>query len=158
LCMSDIRTMSYALHPFLLDHFGLEPAIDWHVKSFKQRSGIEVSVDIAPDFGRLPAELELVLFRIMQEALTNARHSGRKKAAVRVFRDEVEVGLEVADEGEMLAGQVSEPSAPEPEVEAILERARGLGGRVEITTRSDGTTLRAVLPLMPQESELASPG
>jgi PAS domain S-box-containing protein len=156
LCVSDIRTMSYALHPFLLDHFGLKPAIDWHVKSFSQRSGIEVSVDIPPGFGRLPAELELVLFRIMQEALTNARHSGRKKATVRVFRDEGEVGLEVADEGEMLAGQVSEPGAPEPEVEAILERARGLGGRVEITTRSDGTTLRAVLPLMPPESELAS--
>ncbi|HEX9111145.1 MAG TPA: PAS domain S-box protein [Terriglobales bacterium] len=156
LCMSDIRTMSYALHPFLLDHFGLEPAIDWHVKSFSQRSGIEVSLDVPPGFGRLPAELELVLFRIMQEALTNARHSGRKKATVRVFRDELEAGLEVADEGEMVAGQTPEPGVPEPEVEAILERARSLGGRVEITTRSDGTTLRAVLPLLPPQSELAS--
>jgi PAS domain S-box-containing protein len=156
LCMSDIRTMSYALHPFLLDHFGLEPAIDWHVKSLKQSSSIEVNVNIPPDFGRLPAELELVLFRIMQEALTNARHSGRKKATVRVFRDELEVGMEVADEGEMPARQASEPGAPEPEVEAILERARGLGGRVEITTRSDGTTLRAVLPLLPLQPDLAS--
>ncbi|HYU45575.1 MAG TPA: PAS domain S-box protein [Terriglobales bacterium] len=156
LCMSDIRTMSYALHPFLLDHFGLEPAMDWHVKSFSQRSGIEVSLDISPGFGRLPAELELVLFRIMQEALTNVRHSGKKKAAVRVFRNELEVGLDVADEGEMLPKQTPEAGAPEPEVEAILERARSLGGRVEITTRSDGTTLRAVLPLMRPQSELTS--
>ena len=156
LCMSDIRTMSYALHPFLLDHFGLETAIDWHVKTFSQRSDIEVKVDIPPGFGRLPAELELVLFRIMQEALANVRHSGRKKASVRVFRDELEVGLEVSDQGETPAGQVSEPGAPSTDVTAMLERARNLGGRMEVITRSDGTTLRAVLPLISPESELAS--
>jgi signal transduction histidine kinase len=155
LCMSDIRTMSYALHPFLLDHFGLETAIDWHVKTFSQRSDIEVKVDIPPGFGRLPAELELVLFRIMQEALANVRHSGRKKAAVRVFRDELEVSLEVSDQGETPAGQVPEPGAAATDVSAMLERARNLGGRMEVITRSDGTTLRAVLPLSP-ESEFPS--
>jgi signal transduction histidine kinase len=73
-----------------------------------------------------------------------------------VFRDELEVGLEVSDEGEPPAGQVPETGVPATDVTAMLERARNLGGRMEVITRSDGTTLRAVLPLIPPESELAS--
>ena len=159
LCMSDICTMSYALHPSMLDFFGLGPAIDWHVKAFRQRSNIEVSIDIPPHFGRLPAELELVLFRIMQEALTNVRHSGRKKATVRVFLDAGEVGLEVSDEGEILPfeGQTPEQYVPGAEMTVMQERARMLGGRVEISTRSDGTTLRAVLPLIPRHGSSSLP-
>jgi PAS domain S-box-containing protein len=159
LCMSDICTMSYALHPSLLDFFGLGPAIDWYVKSFVLRSNIVVSVDIPPDFRRLPTELELALFRIMQEALTNVRDSGSKKATVRVFLDPEEVGLEVSDEGERLRleGQIPEGDIPGAEIIAMQERARMLGGRVEIFTRSDGTTLRAVLPLIPQRGDSSLP-
>jgi two-component system, NarL family, sensor kinase len=153
LCMSDIHTMSYALHPSLLDHFGLGPAIDWHVKSFMQSSGIEVSVDIPPNLGRLPAELELALFRITQEALANVRHSGSKKAKVGVFRDAREVGLEVSDEGGGMLpveGQTPGHSIQDGGIAGMRERAKNVGGRLEIASGPDGTTMRAVLPLIPR--------
>jgi PAS domain S-box-containing protein len=152
LCMSDIHTMSYALHPSLLDHFGLGPAIDWHVKSFVQSSGIEVSVEVPADFGRLPAESELALFRIMQEALANVRHSGSKKARVRVFRDALEVGLEVSDEGGGMLppeGQTPEYSMHGIGIEGMRERAKNLGGRLEIDSGPNGTKVRAMLPFVP---------
>ncbi len=159
LCMSDICTMSYALHPSLLDQFGLGPAIDWHVKSFRQSSGIEVSVEVPPDLGRLPAEFELALFRIMQEALTNVRHSGSEKAKVRVFRDALEVGLEVSDEGGgmlPLEGPTPERSMQGAGVAEMRERAKNLGGRLEISSGPHGTTVRAMLPFIPRQSETLS--
>jgi signal transduction histidine kinase len=139
-----------------LDHFGLGPAIDWHVKGFRQLSGIDVSVDIPPDLGRLPVELELALFRIMQEALANVRHSGSKKATVRVFRDALEVGLEVSDEGGgmlPLEGQTPEHSIQDGGIAGMRERAKNMGGRLEIISGGNGTTLRAVLPFIPQPSD-----
>jgi signal transduction histidine kinase len=157
-CGSDVRTMSYALHPPLLDYYGLEPAIERYVKSFGLRSGIEVDIQISTAFGRLPAEFELGLFRIMEDALTRIHRSGREKATVRVFRDAVEVVLEVTDKGEMLPreGNIPEHSVPELEVAAMRERARMLGGRLETSSRIDGTTVRVVLPLIPPQSDLAS--
>jgi PAS domain S-box-containing protein len=155
-CGSDVRTMSYALHPPLLDYYGLEPAIDRYVKNFVLRSGVEVEIEIPTGFGRLPAEFELGLFRIMEEALTRVHRSGRKKATVRLFRDAMEVALEVTDKGEMLPAEGNIPghSVRELEIAAMRERARMLGGRLEIFSRSDGTELRAVLPLIPPQSDL----
>jgi PAS domain S-box-containing protein len=156
-CGSDVRTMSYALHPPLLDYYGLEPAIDWYVKGFALRSGVEVDIEIPAGFGRLPAEFELGLFRIMEEALTRVHRSGRKQATVRVSLDAAEVALEVTDKGEMLPleGNIPEHSVPELEIATMRERARMLGGRLEISSRSDGTTLRAVLPLVSPQSDLS---
>jgi PAS domain S-box-containing protein len=144
----DICAMSYALHPSLLEGWGLQPAIESHVQSFASRSGIEVSVEIAPGFGRLNAELELVLFRIMQEALSNVRDSGRTKATVRVFRDAAEIGLEVRGKGYRRALEEHTPdhSVPGASIAGMRERARMVGGRLEISDDEDGNTLSAVFP------------
>src|SRR5581483_5087430 len=80
-CAREVRTLSYLLHPPLLDESGLSDAVQWYAQGFSQRSGIEVSVEIPSGLGRLARELELALFRIVQESLTNVhRHSGSTRA------------------------------------------------------------------------------
>jgi PAS domain S-box-containing protein len=141
-CCSELRTLSYGLHPPLLDTLGLQEAIELHVQNFNSASGIDVSLDIAEDLGRLPAEFELTLFRVLQEALMNLRcHSGIGKASVCVFRDASEAGLEV-----IARGWPAEEQTDEPGIAAIRERVRKLGGRLEIAPAGEGTTVRAVLP------------
>jgi PAS domain S-box-containing protein len=156
----SIRSMSYALHPMLLDHFGLRAAFEWHVKDFAERSGIAVTLDISDDLEWLSPEIELALYRIMEEALTNVRrHSTSARATVRVFQDESEVGLEVIDEGHgmppaVAAGATSLGAG----ISSMRERARGLGGRLEIESGSDGTCVRAVLPLRYEQQSVALEG
>ena len=70
-CVREVRTMSYLLHPPLLDELGLEPALGWYVQGFEARSGIKVSIKVEQGLGRLPQELEITLFRIVQESLSN---------------------------------------------------------------------------------------
>ncbi len=141
-CSNDLRTMSYGLHPPLLDHLGLSEAMAWHVQGFMKRSSMKVSLDVPHELGRLPAEFELTLFRVMQESLMNLHcHSSSKEARVRAFRDAFEVGVEVTAQGK---GAVpAEKQAAEMEIAAMRERVRKLGGHLEIA----GTTVRAVLPL-----------
>src|SRR5579864_7384154 len=75
----EIRTTSYLLHPPLLDENGLSAALLWYIEGLKERSGLEIELAIAEDFGRLSDEMELVIFRVVQEAITNVhRHSGSK--------------------------------------------------------------------------------
>jgi signal transduction histidine kinase len=145
----SIRAMCYVLHPTLLDHFGLRAAIEWHVEDFAKRSGIAVTLEIPRDLGELPAELELALFRIMEEALTNIRrHSGSTKATVRVFHDASEIGLEVIDEGHgMPPAEAAETITQGAGIPMMRERARGIGGRLEILSGKRGTSVRAILPL-----------
>jgi len=74
--------MSYLLHPPLLDEIGLSAALGWYIRGLSERSGLEISLSVPADYERLPLEIELVLFRLIQEALTNIhRHSGSKTAA-----------------------------------------------------------------------------
>ena len=83
----EIRTMSYLLHPPLLDEAGLSEALRWYIQGLTERSGLEIELDIPEDFGRLPREMELVMFRLVQECLTNIhRHSGSKVAAIGIAR------------------------------------------------------------------------
>jgi signal transduction histidine kinase len=142
-CSSELQTLSYGLHPPLLDHLGLKAAIELHVQNFIGAGGIPVNLDIPRGLGRLPAEYELTLFRVMQEALMNLRgHPGIADASVRVFRDASEVGVEVIAKG----WPAGEPAA-EIGMAAIRERVRRVGGQLGIATEVEATTLRAVLPL-----------
>jgi PAS domain S-box-containing protein len=156
----SIRSMSYALHPMLLDHFGLRAAIEWHVKDFAGRSRIAVALHISDDLEGLSPEIELALYRIMEEALTNVRrHSGSARASVRVYHDASEVGLEVIDEGhgmplEVAAGATSLGTG----IPTMRERARALGGRLEIESGSGGTCVRAVLPSRSEQQPVAREG
>jgi signal transduction histidine kinase len=141
-CCSELRTLSYGLHPPLLDNLGLSEAIEFHAQNFNKAGGIPVSLDIPSDMGRLPAEIELTLFRVLQEALIDLRcHSGAGKASVRLFRDAFHVGLEV-----IARGWPAQEQGAEIGMASIRERIRSLGGRFEIARESKGTTLLAILP------------
>src|SRR5205807_8558684 len=85
---AEVRTISHLLHPPLLDEAGLLSAIRWYVEGYSERSKIRVDLQLDPQIGRLPAELETAIFRIVQECLTNIhRHSGSSSASIFITRD-----------------------------------------------------------------------
>jgi PAS domain S-box-containing protein len=155
LCSTSIRTASYLLHPPLLDEMGLVSAIQWHLDGFCRRSGIAISADLPTDFARMPAEDELSLFRVVQEALTNIhRHSGAKSGRIRLRRATTEVVLTVADDGHGIAPESlihfrEGRSNLGVGLAGMRERLRQLGGRLEIQSDGSGTRLEAVLPSRP---------
>jgi two-component system NarL family sensor kinase len=96
----DIRTASYLLHPPLLDESGLYSALNWYTQGLVERSGLQVNVDISQQFGRLVRDVELVVFRLVQECLTNIhRHSGSKTASIRIARESSQIIVEIRDQG-----------------------------------------------------------
>ena len=98
--LQEIRTTSYLLHPPLLDEVGFTSAAQWYVNGFAQRSGMKVRTDFAPEVDRLPDAIEIALFRVLQESLTNVhRHSGTSQVDVRFCRAAQAVVLEVRDYG-----------------------------------------------------------
>lgn len=152
-CARQIRSLSYLLHPPLLDELGLVSAIEEYADGFSQRAGIRLEVDLQPDVGRLPQEVETALFRILQESLGNIqKHSGSKFGSIHLSRDESKIAIEVRDTGKGISGGEleNEPSGAHRLGVGILgmrERMRQLGGGLEITSNGRGTTVRAVLPL-----------
>ncbi|HUJ42536.1 MAG TPA: PAS domain S-box protein [Opitutaceae bacterium] len=155
LCSTSIRTASYLLHPPLLDEMGLVSAIQWHLDGFCRRSGIKISADLPPDCPRMPAEDELSLFRVVQEALTNIhRHSGAKSGRISLRRAAAEVVLTVADDGHGIAPESlthfrEGRSNLGVGLAGMRERLRQLGGRLEIQSDGTGTRVEAVLPSRP---------
>jgi PAS domain S-box-containing protein len=152
-CSREVRTLSYLLHPPLLDEVGLTSALRWYTGGFAQRSGIEVHLDVSPELARLPADVELTFYRIVQEGLTNIHlHSGSKTARIRLERRPEQIVLTMADEGHGIPARILERAegyAPEfgVGIQGVRERMRQLGGRLEISSSSEGTTLTAILPL-----------
>jgi len=151
-CLSEMRTLSYLLHPPLLDEIGLAPALRWYVNGFTSRSGIEVSLRISAEVGRLSAEAETALFRVVQESLGNVhRHSGSKTAAIRLRRTVGEIVLTISDRG---AGMDTMSSAKAGDdihslgvgIAGMSARLRQLGGKLEVRSSDRGTIVRAVLP------------
>ncbi|HKW97862.1 MAG TPA: PAS domain S-box protein [Bryobacteraceae bacterium] len=150
-CLRELRTFSYVLHPPVLDDLGIASALSWFVEGFVERSGIQVTVDIPHDLGRLPQEVELTLFRVVQESLTNIhRHSGSREASIRISRTPAEIVLEVADNGMEHSG-LSQGAVPHlgVGVASMRERVREIGGRFEIVSESRGTKVRAIIPRSP---------
>ena len=152
----EIRTVSYLLHPPMLDELGLEYVLHWFVEGFSRRSGIAVDMDIQPDLGRLPPEVETTLFRIAQEAMTNVhRHSGSITATIELHRDSDTATLVIEDQGRGMPPDVLEPTRHPIAtlgigIAGMRERVRQLGGRLEISGSSRGTVVRVVLPLPSQ--------
>jgi PAS domain S-box-containing protein len=146
----EIRSISYLLHPPMIEVMGLESALEWLVRGFSSRSGIGISLQLAPDLGRLKPEIELTLFRVTQEALSNVyRHSGSSTAAVRLFPESAKIVLEVADQGQGMQPH-SVGSAPDFTVgiSGMRERVEDLGGTFSIeSVPGEGCTVRAALPL-----------
>jgi signal transduction histidine kinase len=154
----EIRTISHLLHPPLLDAAGLASALRWYVDGFSERSKIKVDVDIPNEFGRLSDEMEIAIFRMVQECLTNIhRHAGGSSAAIRVLAEDHRILVEIRDQGRgiPLAKQHELTSSGRTGVgfRGMRERLRQLGGILEINSNSAGTVVTATLPL--QESSTA---
>src|SRR6267154_1601428 len=138
---SDLRTMSHLLHPPLLDEAGLHSAVRWYVEGFAERSKIEVDLELDPKVGRLPAEFETAIFRIVQECLTNIhRHSESRSASIAITRDAHDLKLEIRDQGK---GMSVPPPRAGVGIQGMRERVRQLGGELEIESGKSGTRVTA---------------
>jgi PAS domain S-box-containing protein len=161
--LQEIRTLSYVLHPPLLDEIGLISAIRWFVEGFTNRSGIYVGVNAQP-IGRMPSEVEMALFRIVQEALTNVRrHSGSETASIRLDKRRNDVVLEIQDYGKGLSfGTESEDFDGQFSmgvgIPGMRQRLKQFGGRLEINSSDAGTTIAAVIPIANGTSYAANSG
>jgi two-component system, NarL family, sensor kinase len=171
--IQEIRTMSYLLHPPLLDEVGLPCAAEWYIEGFAKRSGIDVSLDLAFGNTRLSDAIEIGLFRVLQECLTNIhRHSGASRASVSLQRHAHNVVLEVRDTGRGIAPERLErlrgiSADTGVGLAGMRERLLELHGKLEMESDASGTRMRAIVPVpaiahVPQRAQCAeaafSPG
>jgi signal transduction histidine kinase len=157
-CLQEVRTLSYLLHPPLLDEMGLASALRWFAKGFSERSGIEVEVRVAEDSGAtLPREVATTLFRVAQEALSNVhRHSESPSALIILRRAGPAIRLDVIDRGRGLRGQLaSGTGAPSLGVgiSGMRVRLEQLGGRLDIQSSPSGTRVSATVTIPPECAE-----
>jgi len=160
----EIRTLSYLLHPPLLDELGLSSAVEWFAQGFENRTGIRVGVDIPSTFVRLAPDAEVALFRIVQESLANVhRYSGSATAYVRARSNAEEVRLEIGDFGKGIAAEsqkAARSSSLAPlgvGIQGMKERVRQLFGTLEITSRpGKGTVVTATLPISARRTEISA--
>ncbi len=149
-CVNETRTLSHLLHPPLLDEVGFASAAKNYVEEFARRSGIatDISVDLP---NRLPADIEMLLFRVLQESLTNIhRHSGSSRAEIRAGIDGKEVSLEVRDYGQGISQEILQNFRASGNgmglgLAGIRERLREVDGKVELSSTTEGTILRVSL-------------
>lgn len=152
-CIRDVRTLSYVLHPPLLDEAGLVDALRDYADGFTKRSGIQVELEVSPRVARMDRDIELALFRVVQESLTNIqRHSGSQLAKIRIHRNS-DLTLEISDSGSGLSAGAPGRKEDHPRFEvgvgipSMQERVKLIGGRLEIDSTSHGTTVRVTIPL-----------
>jgi signal transduction histidine kinase len=157
-CSREIRTLSYLLHPPLLDEAGLGSALRWLADGYAKRTGICVDLEVPADRTRLPGDIELALYRTVQEGLTNIhRHSGSKRAHVCLKCRPDQAVVTIADEGHGIPPGVLEREGPHGSqlgvgIPGMRERIRQLGGQFEILTGSNGTTLTATVILREEQA------
>jgi two-component system NarL family sensor kinase len=151
-CLKETRTISYLLHPPLLDEAGFESAARWYVDGFAQRGGIHAKLHFPKKMDRLPKSVELALFRILQESLTNVhRHSGSSTVAIDVEVEDEMVTLAVRDGGRGIPPSVLEhfleTGTAGTGLAGMRERITDLGGEFRVQSNRDGTLLCATIPL-----------
>ena len=152
--VDEVRTVSYLLHPPLLDELGLASAVEWYAEGFARRTGIATDVKISPNFLRLPPDIEVTFFRIVQESLTNVhRYSGSSKAYVRLTATSDQIVAEVGDHGRGIASEKlnAKNGTVAPlgvGIQGMTERMRQLSGTLEIKSKpNSGTVVIATLPM-----------
>lgn len=150
----EIRTLSYLLHPPVLDELGLASAVKEYAHGFSERSGIALEVDIQPGFPRMAQEAETALFRIVQESLANIqKHSGSSTGKIRLWNGQGRVQLEIRDRGRGMgaksggSGSVPKASRLGVGILGMRERMAQLGGTLEVQSDGSGTTVHATIPL-----------
>jgi len=154
-CIAEVRTLSYLLHPPTMDAVGIASAARWYVEGFGLRSGLKLTLDAPDDPVRLPDAIELALFRVLQEALINAhRHSGASAADVLIRRASGQVILEVRDNGRGMPQDVlnrfrESGAGTGVGLMSMHERARELGGKIQIESSGTGTSIRITIPVPP---------
>ena len=152
----EIRTISHLLHPPLLDVAGLASAVRWYVDGYSERSRIKVETQIPTEFPRLSDEMEIAIFRLVQECLTNIhRHSGSETAAVAIREEDHTIVVEVKDAGKgiPLDKQVAMRShRAGVGFRGMQERLRQFGGNLDVQSDGKGTSVTARLPLPPAAS------
>src|SRR5271156_1509714 len=157
--IAETRTISHLLHPPLLDEVGFASAAKWYIEGFSERRSIEVKLEMPENLSRLPRPLELVLFRVLQESLTNIhRHSKSSKAEVTLNLLPDRVVLQVKDYGrgipqELLKTFRTKGTSFGVGLTGMRERVRELGGRLEIQSNLSGTRISATMPLVPSTRE-----
>jgi PAS domain S-box-containing protein len=149
---ADIRTVSYLLHPPLLDEMGLRSALAWYIDGFAERSKINVVREMAPDLERLPQDVELVIFRIAQECLTNIhRHAKGSSAVVRLSSADGRLTMEIRDNGQGIDEETQTKIASDKTsgvgLRGMRERVLAIGGTFAIESNANGTTVLVTLPV-----------
>jgi PAS domain S-box-containing protein len=151
--LKEVRTISYLLYPPMLEEMGLKSAIPWYLDGFSKRSAIATNFEIETGFGRLAPEVELALFRVLQESLTNVhRHSGSSTASVRLSLADGAAVLQIQDRGNGIPTKLMEESGQDwlgslgVGLRGMSERMRQLGGKLEVASTATGTTVTASLP------------
>lgn len=153
----EIRTISHLLHPPLLDVAGLSSAIRWYVDGFAQRSRIKVDVQLPSDLGRLSTDVEIAVFRMVQECLTNVyRHSGCDSCSLELTRHENGLQIVVRDSGRGMPKPIQGTTSSGVGLRGMHERLVQLGGTLDISSSDTGTTVIARLPVAEPESAKAS--
>ena len=141
----SIRTMSYLLHPPLLDEVGLPAALDWYVRGLKERGGVDISLTMPEKLSRMPADLELAVFRVVQECLTNIhRHSGCKNASIQLATQEHVLHVVVSDDGRGISPEkLLEIQSHGSGVgfQGMRERLAPYEGTMQIDSGPSGTTV-----------------
>jgi len=151
--LQHIRTLSYLLHPPLLDQLGLAAALHWYISGFTKRSGIHVDLAIAPEIERLSPDIETALFRIVQESLTNIhRHSGSASARITLVKQGQSIDLHVKDQGVGMLDEASGETLDNIQmlglgILGMRQRVRQFGGTLDIQTGRHGTEIIATVPL-----------
>jgi len=161
-CMAETRTISYLLHPPLLDEAGLKSALQWFVDGFAQRSEITVNVDLPRELQRFHKDVETTLFRIVQEALTNVhRHSQASEVSIGLGVDQ-NVRLIIEDNGKGIPDErlrdLESGGGTGVGLAGMRERVRELGGSLSIKSDKEGTTVRVSIPLASAVWEEGSEG
>jgi signal transduction histidine kinase len=152
-CSSEIRTLSYLMHPPLLDELGLGPAVRWYMEGLSKRTGLVAQINMPPEIPRMRSDVEVTLFRTLQESLTNVhRHSGASAVEVDLQLDAHEISLRVKDNGHGIPEQRLrdiQRGASEVGVgfAGMKERVSSLGGSFEVRSGRNGTSVTTTLPV-----------
>jgi signal transduction histidine kinase len=154
--LQQVRSLSHLLHPPLLDELGLECAVRWYLEGLTKRSGIETSLEVEPgEFPRLLPQLENAIYRIIQEALTNAfRHSGTTRVSVTLRKKDEYVSLAVRDFGKGIPEEIAafKPGTLGVGVGGMRQRVKEFGGELKLARANPGTLVEVVVPYVDVET------
>jgi PAS domain S-box-containing protein len=163
--VKEVRTISYLLYPPMLEEMGLHSAISWYLDGFTKRSGIQTTFEVSPNLGRLDPDVELAIFRVLQESLTNVhRHSGSTTASIRLSLDDDTFVMEISDQGK---GAHSDTRLGENGQDGVgghgvglrgmRERMRQVGGKLDFCSSRKGTVVTATVPIKKASAAYATP-